>query len=178
MSPHPNKRSSSVQLKNSKRAKLSFSHAELSFDWTDNTMSDLIVDADMNLVYFAAIATVHEAFASTLRSKMIAKVVTGDTMTAVAQIMMVGAPSTVQTNPTPPRVHSESNGTPLGEPLNLNDTLAVATALNETRTLAAAQNETQTRTGTLAKTQNETQILVAAQNETGSLAAGTTQNET
>jgi hypothetical protein len=49
-----------------KWTKISFHNGGLDFACSGTTMSDLMVDALMKLAYFAAIAMVHEAFASTL----------------------------------------------------------------------------------------------------------------
>ncbi len=81
-------------------------------------MSDIMVDADMKSAYFSAIAAAHQAFASTLRLKMVGTVAILDTTTGAAAA---------------PRVLSEPNGTPLGLPLDPNDTLVAETrnALSE-----------------------------------------------
>jgi hypothetical protein len=70
------------------------------------------MDANMKPAYFAAIVMAHEAFAYTLWSKMIATVASSDTMAVVDQTMTAAATSTLVSNPTPPSVLSESNGTP------------------------------------------------------------------
>lgn len=105
MSSHSNKRTSLEPLEPSKRSKgskVSLRHGDLDFGSNGHSMSDIMDEADMKSAYYAAIAAAHEAFAGTLRLKMLATV-EGTTGVAVA------ATSTLA-----PRVLSEPNGTPLG----------------------------------------------------------------
>jgi hypothetical protein len=168
-------------LKGSKRSKLSSHHEDLDFASSGFTMSDIMVDADMKLAYFSAIAAAYEAFASTLQLKMVATVAILDTTTGAAAA---------------PRVLLEPNGTPLGVPSDPNDTLVVANAGTQTETLglkagtqtetwnglndwkglnAGTQTESETRNGLNAGTWNG--LNLGTRTETLGLTAGT-QTET